>query len=91
MNIKKLYHEKKHHYFCWYYLFSATVLFSSFISSDNIVNGTNINPPDEFEILLNYLETNNAFVNGESLPIIMADEVKKNIKKPEISCDRYQK
>ena len=61
---------------------SATVLFSSFISSDNIVNGTNINPPDEFEILLNYLETNNAFVDGESLPIIMADEVKKNIKNP---------
>ena len=61
---------------------SVTVLFSSFTSADNAIKQINNNPPDEFEILLNYLETNNTFISGESLPIIMADEVKKNIKNP---------
>lgn len=61
---------------------SATALFSSFTSSDNTITGINSNPLDEFEVLLNYLETNNAFINAESLPIIMADEVKKNMKNP---------
>lgn len=53
----------------------STVLFSSFTSMDN----SRLNPPDEFETLVNYLETNNNFINGE-LPIIMAEEVKKNFK-----------
>ena len=48
---------------------------SSFTSIDNSTN-----PPDEFETLVNYLETNNNFINGEELPLIMADEVKKNLK-----------
>lgn len=73
---------KKTSFFLLVLSISATVLFSSFISSDNVINGTNSSPPDEFEILLNYLQTNKAFVNGESLPIIMADEVKKNMKNP---------
>lgn len=60
----------------------ATVLFSSFTSLDNVIEQDNNTPPDEFEILLNYLKSNNAFINGESLPIIMADEVRKNIKNP---------
>ena len=55
---------------------SATAFFSSFTSIENSTN-----PVDEFETLVNYLETNNNFINGE-LPIIMADEVKKNIKNP---------
>ena len=58
-------------------LISATALFSSFTSLDN----STLNPPDEFETLVSYLETNNNFINGE-LPIIMADEVKKNLKNP---------
>ena len=57
-------------------LISATALFSSFTSLENSTN-----PPDEFETLVNYLETNNNFINGE-LPLIMADEVKKNMKDP---------
>lgn len=58
-------------------LFITTILFSSFIKiSDPIPN-----PPDEFETLVNYLEANNNFINGE-LPIISADEVKKNMKDP---------
>ena len=51
---------------------SVTVLFSSFTSADNAIKQINNNPPDEFEILLNYLETNNTFISGESLPIIKA-------------------
>ena len=61
---------------------SATALFSSFINPENTVNKTNSNPSNEFEVLLNYLETNNLFINGESLPIIMSDIVKKNMKNP---------
>ncbi|MDO5981048.1 rhodanese-like domain-containing protein [Flavivirga spongiicola] len=61
---------------------SATALFSSFTSLENAVNRTNSNPSNEFEILLNYLETNNLFINGESLPIIMSEVVKKNMKNP---------
>ncbi|WP_282135663.1 rhodanese-like domain-containing protein [Seonamhaeicola maritimus] len=56
---------------------SAAVLFSSFKSADN----SNLNPPNEFETLVNYLEANGNFINGE-LPIMMADEVKKNLKNP---------
>ncbi|WP_298493725.1 rhodanese-like domain-containing protein [uncultured Algibacter sp.] len=58
-------------------LISGTVLFSSFTNINNSIS----NPPDEFETLLNYLETNNSFINGE-LPLIMSDEVKKNLKNP---------
>ena len=54
---------------------SATALFSSFTS----INNSKLNPPDEFETLVNYLEANNNFING-GLPLIMADEVKKNMK-----------
>ncbi len=73
---------KKTFFFLSVLSISATALFSSFISVDNAINGTSSNPPNEFEILLNYLETNNAFVDGESIPIVMADEVKKNMKNP---------
>ena len=50
---------------------SATVLFSSFTSIENTKNATNNNPPDEFEILLNYLETNNNFINGIQLATVL--------------------
>ena len=40
------------------------------------------NPPDEFEILLKYLEVNNNLLAGEALPLVMADEVRKNLKNP---------
>ncbi len=73
----KFYIMKKPSIFLIAILISATALFSSFTSLDN----STLNPPDEFETLVNYLETNNNFINGE-LPIIMADEVKKNLKNP---------
>jgi len=56
---------------------SATLLFSSFTNLDN----TTSNPPDEFETLVNYLENHNNFIEAE-LPLIMANEVKKNFKNP---------
>ena len=56
---------------------SAAVLLSSFTNLDNTIS----NPPDEFETLLKYLENHNNFIEGE-LPLIMADEVKKNLKNP---------
>lgn len=56
-------------------LIIATILFSSFTNKSNSI----INPPNEFETLVNYLETNNYFVKSE-FPIVMADEVKKNMK-----------
>ncbi|MEL0456714.1 rhodanese-like domain-containing protein [Flavobacteriaceae bacterium SZ-1-7] len=57
-------------------LFATTVILSSFTDKKNTLT----NPPDEFEILVNFLETNN-FINGV-FPIIKADEVKKNMKNP---------
>ena len=56
---------------------SATLLFSSFTNLDK----TTSNPPDEFETLVNYLENHNNFIEAE-LPLIMANEVKKNFKNP---------
>lgn len=56
---------------------SASILFSSFKSIDN----NNSYPPNEFETLVSYLEANTNFINGD-LPIMMADEVKKNLKNP---------
>lgn len=63
-------------------LIASTALFSSFTSVNNSTNQTNFNPPDEFEILLNYLETNNNFINNDALPILEANEVKTNFKNP---------
>ena len=62
-------------------LISTTVFSSSFIN--NSIDSLPINPQDEFEILLNYFETNNNFINSDASPaIINADEVKKNLKNP---------
>jgi len=60
-------------------LISTTVFSSSFTSKK--IDSLPINPQDEFEILLNYFETNNNFINSDASPaIIDADEVKKNLK-----------
>ena len=66
---------KKSTFFLISIFISATVLFSSFTS----LNNNDPNPQDEFEVLLNYLENNNNYIKNE-LPLIMAKEVKKNIK-----------
>jgi rhodanese-related sulfurtransferase len=66
---------KKSSFFLITIFISATVLLSSFTNSDN----NTFNPPDEFKTLLNYLENNNNYIENE-LPLIMANEVKKNYK-----------
>lgn len=70
---------KKLSFFSIVLLIITIILFSSFIKTSN----STTNPPDEFETLLNYLETNNNFINGE-LPIISAEEVKKDLKNPKL-------
>ncbi|ARV15696.1 rhodanese-like domain-containing protein [Polaribacter sp. SA4-12] len=66
---------KKSSFFLITIFISATVLLSSFTNSTN----DTFNPPNEFKTLLNYLENNNNYIENE-LPLIMADEVKKNYK-----------
>ncbi len=62
-------------------LISTTVFASSFINKT--IDSLPVNPQDEFEILLNYFEANNNFINSDASPaIIKADEVKKNLKNP---------
>lgn len=65
-------------------LISTTALFSSFTSNSNEnFNKASFDPQDEFEILLNYFETNGDFINSEASPaLISADEVKQNMKNP---------
>ena len=66
---------KKSSFFLITIFISATVLLSSFTNLDN----NPFNPPNEFKTLLNYLENNNNYIENE-LPLIMANEVKKNYK-----------
>jgi rhodanese-related sulfurtransferase len=66
---------KKSSFFLITIFISATMLLSSFTN----LNNTTFNPPNEFKTLLNYLDNNNNFIENE-LPLIMADEVKKNYK-----------
>jgi len=63
-------------------LIISTVAFSSSFTS-NLTNFENtiLDPPNEFEVLLEYMETNGVFINTDaSTAIINADEVKKNYK-----------
>ncbi len=62
-------------------LLPATLLISSFKEPSTSVN--NLNPPNEFETLLSFLEANRNFINTDAAPaLIPADEVKKNFKNP---------
>lgn len=60
----------------------ALILTSSFNApSTNPTNGSN--PPNEFEELLSFLESNRDFINTDAAPaLITAEEVKKNLKNP---------
>ena len=58
-------------------LFISFAAFNSYAQED--VDATNTT--DEFTTLVNYLESNASFLKGQ-LPIISADEVKKNFKNP---------
>lgn len=68
---------KKQSFFVFVILLISTAFFGSF----SAMATSDIDPPDEFETLVSYLETNNNFINGE-LPILMASEVKDNMKNP---------
>ncbi len=59
-----------------FYLIALLISAASFSSS---INAIEPDPIDEFGALVNYLETNVDFIKG-NMPIIMADEVKKNLK-----------
>jgi len=62
-------------------LISSTALLSSFTSKKETYNTNPLNPPNEFETLVNYLESNGNFINSDASPaFIDADEVKKNLK-----------
>ena len=56
---------------------SLTTYTVSYSQEDNATTNTT----DEFETLVNYLEPNTGFIKGD-LPLISADEVKKNFKNP---------
>ena len=60
----------------------STVAFSSnFMSNTKNFNNPILNPTNEFEALLNYIEANGDFINSDaSIAILNADEVKKNYK-----------
>jgi len=61
-------------------LLISTAVFSSSFTSKKI-DSLPINPQDEFEILVDYFETNGNFINSNESPaIIDADDVKKNVK-----------
>ena len=63
-------------------LLPATILVSSF-KAPSANSNNNITPPNEFEVLLSFLETNRDFINSDAAPaLIPADEVKKNLKNP---------
>ena len=63
-------------------LLPASIIVSGFKTpSSNPIN--NSNPPNEFETLLSYLESNRDFINTDAAPaLIPAEEVKKNLKNP---------
>ncbi len=63
-------------------LIISTVAFSSgFTSNSTNFENVTLNPPSEFEVLLEYMESNGVFINTDaSTAIINADEVKKNYK-----------
>ncbi|SNR72747.1 Rhodanese-related sulfurtransferase [Lutibacter agarilyticus] len=56
--------------------FGVTIILSSF---KNIEKPTN-NPPSEFELLVQYLESNGNFINTLAPALITAEEVKENLK-----------
>ncbi|MDH5412741.1 MAG: rhodanese-like domain-containing protein [Flavobacteriaceae bacterium] len=74
---------KKLSYFLVVMLITVSAVLSSFTSKNYDTNKVSQNPPDEFEILLNYLESNGNFINTlASEAILSADEIKKNMKNP---------
>jgi rhodanese-related sulfurtransferase len=58
-------------------LLFVTIVFSSFKSKEQQIDNP---PPSEFETLVTYLETNGNFINNEAPSIIMASEIKENLK-----------
>lgn len=61
-------------------LLFVAAIFSSF--GDKNLKDNNQNPPGEFETLLEYLENDIHFLKGDDFPIILANDVRKNLKNP---------
>ncbi len=68
---------KKTFFFLIAFFISSIALTVSYAQEENSA----MTSPDEFETLVKYLEPATGFIKGE-LPIIMADEVKQNLKNP---------
>ncbi len=73
----KFFTSKNLSFFLIALLISTTAIASSFTNKD--IDSLPLNQTDEFEILLNYFETNNNFINTDTQLIIPANEVKKNM------------
>jgi len=73
----KFFTSKNLSFFLIALLISTTAIASSFTKKD--IDSLPLNQTDEFEILLNYFETNNNFINTDTQLIIPANEVKKNM------------
>jgi len=77
----RLFASKKLSIFLVALLISTATLLSSFTSKGQDLNKVTLNPPSEFEVLFNYLESNGNFINSDASPaFISAAEVKKNLK-----------
>lgn len=62
-------------------LLSSIILFSGFKSVNEIQSNPIPSPPNEFEVLLTFLETNRNFINSPAAPaLVPASEVKQNLK-----------
>jgi rhodanese-related sulfurtransferase len=77
----KLIIMKKRSFVTFVMLLAIYVSFSSFKGIHETQPVSDPTPADEFEVLLNYLETNRNFINSEAAPaLVPAAEVKKNLK-----------
>jgi len=63
-------------------LISTVALLTNISVNGQTSESSNLNLNDEFEILVNYFESNGNFINTIAPAIIPADEVKKNMKNP---------
>lgn len=64
------------------FFISLAAFYNGFSNEANTDNQPNFDPPNEFETLLSYLESQLSFIAEDAFPIIPADEVKQNLKNP---------
>jgi rhodanese-related sulfurtransferase len=64
------------------FFISLATFYNGFSNEANTNKQPNFDPPNEFETLLSYLESQLSFIVEDTFPIIPADEVKQNLKNP---------